>query len=354
MTNSAVILQDEQPVLTDRVEVKPSPRPHYPALDGLRAISVFLVITVHTQGPQGWMAFIPGWLGVDVFFILSGFLITILLLKEHEAKGQVSLSAFYLRRVFRIVPVYLVVLAFYVLLYAHRGGASWFELKHALPLYLLFLNEFVNAPFNFTWTLGIEEKFYLFWPLLAFVLFCRSRLRLVAILYALLLAILPWSYTFARSYSGLLLGCGLAVLFEVKQGPGLKAWVARLPVAVPVVLVLALAELTHFYPNGVFLFDPAMLLLMAHLLVRQSALTAVLSSRAFVWVGKRTYSMYLVHGLGIGFIESHFSPATVWRHLAVAVLGTVAALAMAQILYIAVEEPSRRRGKALIRRKMAS
>ena len=323
-------------------------RPYFPALDGLRTISVFLVISEHTKGPAGWLRLFPGWLGVDVFFALSGFLITVLLLKEEQARDRISLSAFYLRRVFRIIPVYLVVLTVYVGLNAHRGGPNWIAFKHGLPFYLSFLNEYVSAPFDFTWTLGIEEKFYLLWPLLAFVLFPKRRLWLVGLVYGLLLAVLPWAYQTARSYSGLVLGCGLAVLWNGRYGPRLKAAVAALPVAVPVGVVLVSAAITTSHPNGVFFFEPAILLLITHVLVKRSVFGSLLASRGFTWIGKRTYSMYLVHGLGLGWIESHVTATNAWTHLGVTLAAMAAALAIAQGLYLAVEEPSRRYGKQVI------
>ena len=89
-------------------------KPYFASLDGLRAISVFLVIIEHIRIKEPWLAHIPGRLGVDIFFVLSGYLITALLLQEQETSGRVDLFAFYMRRLFRIVPIYLLVLSVYL------------------------------------------------------------------------------------------------------------------------------------------------------------------------------------------------------------------------------------------------
>lgn len=300
------------------------------------------------------MRFVPGWLGVDVFFVLSGFLITLLLLKEERARDRISLSAYYLRRAFRILPVYLVVLLLYVGVDAHRGGESWASLKHALPLYLCFLNERAKAPFDFTWTLGIEEKFYLLWPLLAFALFPKRRLLLVSVVYLLLLCVLPWSYVTARSYSGLLLGCGLAVLWEGQYGARLKTAVASLPVVVPIAGVVLSAEIAGYHPNGVFLFDLVLTVLIAHVLIKRTVVSAVLASRAFTWVGRRSYSLYLVHGLALGLVEAHLHATNTGVRLCVSLAAMAIALFFAQVLYMTVEEPARRLGKQVIASRRSS
>ncbi|MEK8109623.1 acyltransferase [Micromonospora sp. M12] len=80
----------------------------FPALDGLRAVAAIMVFAFHYGGPS-WK-WLTGWIGVHLFFVLSGFLITTLLLREEHRYGRVSLRAFYLRRFFRIMPVYLLVL----------------------------------------------------------------------------------------------------------------------------------------------------------------------------------------------------------------------------------------------------
>jgi len=142
---------------------------YFDSLDGVRAVGVILVIFSH-YGGEGFK-WLSGWLGVDMFFVLSGFLITTLLLREQEKNDRVSLRNFYLRRIFRIVPVYYLILAITSFQAYALGNEAWREMKEALPYYATFLNEQqlqLQWPWRLTWTIGIEWKFYLVWPVIAF------------------------------------------------------------------------------------------------------------------------------------------------------------------------------------------
>src|SRR5438034_420274 len=143
---------------------------YFRSLDGLRAISILLVLTWHVNSSL-W-AWLSGWEGPSIFFVISGFLITTLCLREEDRDGAVSMSAFFVRRACRILPIYFVVLAFYVLVdigFNRQGQRG--ALLDALPYYVSYTNELapgvghLGTPFRLSWTLGIEEKFYLLWPL---------------------------------------------------------------------------------------------------------------------------------------------------------------------------------------------
>jgi hypothetical protein len=193
---------------------------YFPALDGLRAICILLVIFNHTR--CHYPPFIYGWVGVDIFFVLSGFLITTLLLRERESYGNLSLKGFYTRRAFRILPVYFVVLAGYlVLIPLLRDWKRWEEMKLALPYLLTFTQEFRPAAtgniYNQTWSLGYEEKFYLLWPLLVLIGF-PFRTRRIGILIAAASLILLLPPTGARSYGGLFLGALFGVVLDKSSG----------------------------------------------------------------------------------------------------------------------------------------
>jgi peptidoglycan/LPS O-acetylase OafA/YrhL len=146
-----------------------------PCLDGLRAVSIGIVILAHlafraTPGsPAAWLRNAGG-LGVEMFFVLSGFLITLLLLREHRARGDISLRAFYLRRLFRIVPAY----AFYLLalmLFQLCGLLSLPFSAWLRPLtYTTSLFPLPAWDVSHTWSLSVEEHFYLAWPLLLVLL----------------------------------------------------------------------------------------------------------------------------------------------------------------------------------------
>lgn len=158
---------------------------HIPALDGLRGIAVALVLVFHAGLVTG------GYIGVDLFFVLSGFLITRLLLVEVDRSGRVDLRRFWLRRARRLLPalmLFLLVVAVYATWFADRMDLSiiWGD-SLATVFYVAnwraivagsdYWSEFVLSPLEHTWSLSIEEQFYLVWPLVVAAVFARGRRR---------------------------------------------------------------------------------------------------------------------------------------------------------------------------------
>jgi peptidoglycan/LPS O-acetylase OafA/YrhL len=329
-------------------------KPYFPALDGLRSLSVFLVIFVHIRTKSPWLAYIPGQLGVDIFFVLSGFLITTLLLREQEECGRIDLVAFYARRFFRIVPVYLLVLSTYLAV-CHHDPAKWRLLRPALFHYFTFTNEFVarGTPYSFSWTLGVEEKFYLAWPLLYFVaLRGRSRLVVVALLYPVLLGLL--SYRMGRSYSGLLVGCLLAVFLSGCAFSKIKRVLVKTPVSIPAGLVIAFFCLVGRNERFTILFSWSLAALVAHLQLGDSYLRQAFGVKWLTWVGRRSYGMYLIHGLVLDAVESVVPPSSLSRQILVLALAFSGAALIAEPIFQFVEEPARRYGKSLIEQRAAA
>src|SRR6266568_5411553 len=164
---------------------------HLPALDGLRAVAVFTVIVYHFG-----INAVPGDLGVSAFFVLSGFLITWLLLKEHAASGTVSLRRFYTRRVLRIFPAYYAFLALSFAIDHLRGQAWGPSLGFSSVFYLVnYYNAFNGHPttsISHAWSLGIEEQFYLLWPLLLLGLLQGGVARVARALVFLIVVVVAW------------------------------------------------------------------------------------------------------------------------------------------------------------------
>jgi peptidoglycan/LPS O-acetylase OafA/YrhL len=221
---------------------------YFPSLDGMRAFCVLLVIFNHVH--VAYPRWIVGWLGVDVFFVLSGFLITTLLLRERERTGKISLKGFYTRRFFRIVPIYL----FTVLLYAvamrqTHDLLKTAQFKAALPWLLTFMQEY--RPFaagnvmGHAWTLGIEEKFYVCWPLLLIVLF-PFRGRAVLWLGALCAVVLSFPALYSRSYGGLLIGAILAIALSAQVQWSFVKRLPKVPDAILCLLVVATYALSAY------------------------------------------------------------------------------------------------------------
>jgi peptidoglycan/LPS O-acetylase OafA/YrhL len=144
----------------------------FASLDGLRCFSIATVVWHHSDVPAmahtWWPAGRFGFLGVDLFFAISGFLIVTLLLRERERKGEISLKNFYIRRSLRILPVYYGLLAALALLFLvlRRGTPASQQFADDLPLLVLYLTNWIPAHgwLEITWSLAAEEQFYLVWP----------------------------------------------------------------------------------------------------------------------------------------------------------------------------------------------
>ncbi|MEU4333648.1 acyltransferase [Micromonospora lupini] len=320
----------------------------FPALDGLRAVAAVMVFAFHFGGPS-W-AWLTGWIGVHLFFVLSGFLITTLLLREEHRYGRVSLRAFYLRRFFRIMPVYLLVLFLTWALARLSGTAD--AVERSLAYYLLLLNDFLpaDAPYLHSWTIGIEQKFYLFWPAIAFVLVTtvfRRRLAVTLGLLVLLIALIPpeiaW-LSWPIHYVAILLGCLVAVIMHHPRGFALLRPLTHPLTASAVIIAFGAVQVAvRYWPARlgqealIGSYAAAAALLLPALLSR-SLLARVLALRPLVFVGERSYSMYLVQFIAaqvaIGLLP------TKGRHGTVIFVGAVVVgLILADVLYRWVELP---------------
>ncbi|MBK6383491.1 MAG: acyltransferase [Chitinophagaceae bacterium] len=211
-------------------------RLHYPALDGLRGLAILLVVVYHNFGFIN--VFFFGWLGVDLFFVLSGFLITDILLKTLHQKDY--LKKFYMRRVLRIFPLYYLCLILFLLIIPQLNIA--FDIKYYtdnqvwLWTYLqnwlyIFKNPDQTNTLNHLWSLAVEEQFYLLWPLVILVI--RKPKHLLLFISLLLVAVLGlrlwiWTnqvadlayfnlYTFTR-IDGICIGCMVALLLRINKG----------------------------------------------------------------------------------------------------------------------------------------
>jgi len=169
---------------------------HRPSLDGVRGVAIACVVLNHTVGYPGM-----GFTGVDLFFVLSGFLITTLLLEEHAQNGRVSLGNFYRRRALRLLPALVAFLAVFLVYAAVRGPVRGMNFDEALFGVAAGLGYFTNIAMGFEdnaipfelrhlWSLAIEEHFYIVWPPVLFlVLRGRKRLALGVLGVAIVLSV---------------------------------------------------------------------------------------------------------------------------------------------------------------------
>jgi peptidoglycan/LPS O-acetylase OafA/YrhL len=330
----------------------------FPALDGLRAIAALMVVAFHYDRTVGWLS---GWIGVQVFFVLSGFLITTLMLREESRNGDISIRDFLLRRLFRIVPVYLVVLFIAVSIWTRNTGFTSANISRALPYYLSFLNEFAPGSIYFhTWTIGIEQKFYLVWPLLGFSLLFLRRIRaaVAAVLAFGLLAVEPLLAPDAPDdpvlpYGVLLLGCLLAITLHNPRGFAALAFLTRPPVAVVAAAAMVGAQLAVAPAVGHLGYQPVISgYALAVAVLLPSLFGAglpgrLLSIRPLRFLGDRSYSIYLVQSLAAHAADGLFTRVGFGhtRFLLVATLAVV----FADVLYRAVELPMIKLGHRLTR-----
>jgi peptidoglycan/LPS O-acetylase OafA/YrhL len=282
-----------------------------PALDGLRALAALLVVGFHVA--LSTYPFDIGWAGVPVFFVLSGYLIT-RLSRADEAGAGFSFRSFWIRRVTRIVPLYLLAVAAFELLPFIGGGGGAATVARTLPWYLTFNGEFVDhGPMTVAWSLGIEEKFYLAWPVLAFALLAgwARRLELTAIAagVCLLLAVLT-SIPNLPGYAALLVGASVALL-EDRRGwsrPGGATPLAARPLVGWLAAAAAVAALLSAnvptQQGWVYLtLGLAVAVLIVHLAHGSSLITRALATRPMRWLGRRSYGIYLIHTLALTVAE---------------------------------------------------
>jgi peptidoglycan/LPS O-acetylase OafA/YrhL len=364
-------------------------RKYLPELDGLRAISVLLVVSAHLHDKVwGWLG---GWLGVSVFFMLSGYLIMTLSLREERQRGSLSFGGFYIRRCFRIFPLYYVLLLVYVLLIlgSNRFPEKKPMLEGALPWYLTYMQEVPysfgievmkdgqlvaehkDIPFYQTWSLGIEEKFYLVWPLLIFALW-RGRPALRKLGTVVLIGVFVASpYMVPKGgldnclfwYYQILVGCLLALLMEDVRwfermrflAGGVWPWltfalVLGLHCAFAVVPEKTLASYALLFGYTVALGP-----FLVSLLLGAGPIQSALRWGPLVFVGKLSYGIYLVHILCLNVAQKVFPPNT--GNFAVSAgayaLACAISIGVAWVLALVVEKPLIEIGRRWSKRVMS-
>lgn len=276
-----------------------------PSLDGLRAIAVAFVVLYHCSPTH----FRGGWLGVDIFFVLSGYLITTILAGEVELSGGISIKRFYVRRLLRLGPAVFCLYLFQVL--RAVWSAHWTEIAAATAVSLLYFMNWNRAfdlfpqdTLGHTWSLSMEEQFYLLWPF-ALGLIIRNRPRSWII--GMILLVLAWrswlnieGATIQRTYNGfdthsdaLLMGCLLAFApYEIKEACSRLGLLA----------LLALTGCALLLPYDAAGVQGIGLTVMAALsacvvsgALSNAALRRLLSAPPLVFTGKISYGWYLWH-----------------------------------------------------------
>ena len=318
-------------------------RKYFPRLDGLRAVSILLVLTWHSNVAA--LKLLHGQAGVTVFFVISGFIITTLLLREESNNGRASLRSFYIRRVFRIFPLYYLALLVFSLAvfagFADDAGDYGLRLVH----FLTYTNEFAtDGTFGHSWSLAIEEKFYFIWPLLAFATpaLMRSRVWVGTGLLVVTFAIglfLPDGYF--GIYCPIIAGCVLAILAHNARSYQLMSrTIARPAIALFLFALAVFAILASPYGHVQVLAGIAVALAFPALLFGDQWMGRWLEFKPLAYVGRRAYAIYLFHPLVGSALDVALPPSTqvAWQVIHF-VLMLAFSVVLAEVLYRVVEKP---------------
>jgi peptidoglycan/LPS O-acetylase OafA/YrhL len=340
---------------------------YLPEFDGFRGIGIMFVILAHLSplmpGPDFWGSYLL----VDLFFVISGYLITNLLLREFDTYGRVSLKNFYVRRGLRLLPaIFISIILCGIIVAAVRPDLPR-PFGQIVFIVLAYFGNWINpstlGPFTPTWSLALEEQYYIVWPILLLVLLrlriFRSRRALAVTMFAgalgvALLRYLVFAYTSRRSiayYStltradGVILGSALALFLPtIKQrtrellAHPITGWIAAGG--------LGIAYMTTQTGEDVLFKGPLLVvnllgtLLVAYLVERRDGwLNRTLSIPAFTFTGRLSYAMYLYH-TPIILLMYHGTIPTFWNGLGNALIAIVVTYAIGTASYLFVEAPA--------------
>jgi len=298
-----------------------------PGLDFLRMLAVLLVLADHS-GAVLWGTTIGanGALGVELFFVISGFLITWMLLNEHRQSGHISFRAFYQRRVVRLMPIFYAYVAVCIAMLWMRGRpVPWDAVVAGLAYVLNYQQALTGAPTHFLshcWSLAVEEQFYFIWPLLLVWLLHRS-LKLEHALIAMIAAV--WAHRIHLHLSGLasdayiyraldtradhlLIGCLAAVLMQrasvrdqLTQMSQQRPWLSWALAALLIASSQFHGDRTYRYLFAYGAEPIAMALLIPLVILKAQQhtgwLSRLINSRSVVNMGQASYGIYLFHPL---------------------------------------------------------
>lgn len=299
------------------------------SLDGLRALSIVAVIWFHCwwgtpydKRLEAMPVLRQGGFGVQIFFVISGFLITTLLLRERDRFGQISIRDFYVRRALRIWPLYYATIGLYVvLMVVVVHGFRSRDFFHYLPYFLTYTYTWFMSPqwnagtFNLAWTLCTEEQFYAFWPLV--LRFVRGRWSSAIILALVALKVAAregWTNAYLRPGwlpTRIVMSISIAICFGVLLAQALHSergfrWLNRslghrwsAPTALAVLAITLAPEHVPYLAA----FAATAALVGACAIREDNGLASVLQLRPVAYVGVLSYGMYLLNSVAIHGVE---------------------------------------------------
>ena len=386
--SSAAASQTAAPARSDAEPTAKSPhdarklgKSYMPGLDGLRALAVLAVLLYHISPNQ----FIGGYIGVDLFFVISGFLITYRNLQNiQNPNKKFTLKNFWLRRARRLIPALVLVIlvcvpigaiiypdilvgAFRQVAGALTYSTNWVEIIHGSN----YFDQANPSLFKNFWSLAVEEQFYIIWPPLLLLLLSRrlknsqliTIVATIAVASMVLMGVLAAPDNYTRVYYGtdthcfgLAMGIIFAFIWNKEKGSLSKEWLSAqpwIPALAPVgligfaLIVMLVPDTAAFtYPFGLVLGSLFSLFLVGAVIIRPDTLfTRIMELAPLRWLGVRSYGIYLWHWpmLVFGRILIPTAMGTV-ENVAVDVLFAFISFVAADLSYRFVEEPMRKDG----------
>ena len=387
-TSSSVVSQTATPSHSDADSTTKSPhdarklgKSYMPGLDGLRALAVLAVLLYHISPNQ----FIGGYIGVDLFFVISGFLITYRNLQNIQNPNKTfTLKNFWLRRARRLIPALVLVIlvcvpigaiiypdilvgAFRQVAGALTYSTNWVEIIHGSN----YFDQANPSLFKNFWSLAVEEQFYIIWPPLLLLLLSRrlknsqlvTIVATIAVASMVLMGVLAAPDNYTRVYYGtdthcfgLAMGIIFAFIWNKEKGSLSKEWLSAqpwIPALAPVgligfiLIVMLVPDTAAFtYPFGLVLGSLFSLFLVGAVIIRPDALfTRIMELAPLRWIGVRSYGIYLWHWpmLVFGRILIPTAMGTV-ENVAVDVLFALISFVASDLSYRFIEEPMRKDG----------
>lgn len=363
---------------------------HNPALDGLRGIAILLVMWFHTSCYASGQCFsfqpiddpLTGWehnyyilsllgqTGVDLFFVISGFLITAILLDTKENPGR--LKNFYIRRSLRIFPLYFFVLFSYLFIYSWLGSSE-IELKNVLTHVFYVQNWSLNFPgadfalLGHTWSLAVEEQFYLIWPVLLYALLRLEKKEMIITCCSLIAVSwlsrfyladighekLAYTSTLSRM-DALILGGLVSILRSynpdiLNKNKKILLYTAVTMTGLVIAMIGYYAGQAHvFHHNLIKIGLTAFSILYTALLAltvinsKKSQLIKILSSHKLQKIGQISYGLYLYHVIVMLLLINYFGPeidSFFIRQLILLIPGSIISLILAYLSFKYFEKP---------------